>query len=256
MTSKLIRIALLAAVAFFCPICGCEAAVKPKSVSGVEASSSVGSKLARADGNEIINAVESALERPELKDYRGWLKFLRYEAQTAIARHGADSNDARGKISRLKDWMQRINADPQLLGKLRGVQEWAYESTVDGTGQPFKIMIPTDYDPARPAPLSVYMHGYTGDHMSHSTGMQAHTGSFDVAVLGRSRGGWYLALSQADVLAVIDYIEAHWQIDPNRIHLTGGHGRRRPLTLGSRFPHRFARDRNLWVHWQIKSIIF
>ena len=89
------------------------------------------------------------LARPELKDYRGWLKFLRYEAETAVARHGADSNDAREKIARLKDWMQRIDADPNLLGKLRGVQEWAYESPVDGTGQPFKIMIPTDYDPAQ-----------------------------------------------------------------------------------------------------------
>jgi predicted esterase len=141
----------------------------------------------------------------------------------------------------LKDWMKRIEADPQLLGKLRGVQEWAYESPVDGTGQPFKIMIPTDYDAARPAALSVYMHGYSGDHMSHSTGMQAHTGAFEVAVLGRSRGGGYLALSQADVLQAIDYIEAHWRIDPNRIHITGGSmGGGGVVNLGSRFPHRFA----------------
>jgi hypothetical protein len=252
MTSKLIRIILSAAVALFCSSRGFAATPPSQSVSGVKASP--------ADGNEtVIKAVESALERRELKDYRGWLKFLRYEAETAVARadsgypprqhsansqfatHGADSNDAHEKIARLKDWMQRIDADPNLLGKLRGVQEWAYESPVDGMGQPFKIMIPTDYDPARPAPLSIYMHGYTGDHLNHSTGIQAHTGSFEVAVLGRSRGGWYLALSQADVLQVIDYIEAHWQIDPNRIHLTGGSmGGGGTLTLGSRFPHRFA----------------
>jgi hypothetical protein len=216
MTSKLIRISLLAAVALFCSV----------------------HSLAAADG---IPSIEAALERPELKDYRGWLKFLRYNAQTAIDRHGADSNDVHEKIARLKDWMQRIDADPNLLGKLRGVQEWAYESPVDGTGQPFKIMIPTDYDPAKPTALSVYMHGYTGDHMSHTTGWQAHTGPFEAAVLGRSRGGWYLALSQADVLAVIDYIEAHWRIDANRIRLTGGSmGGGGTLALGSRFPHRFA----------------
>jgi hypothetical protein len=242
MNSKLIRITLLAAVAFFCSIRGFAATTPPNSVSGAKASSALGSKLTPADGNEaIITAVESALARPELKDYRGWLKFLRYEAETAVARHGADSNEASKKIARLKDWMHRIDADPNLLGKLRGVQEWAYESPVDGTGQPFKIMIPTDYDAARPAPLSVYMHGYSGDHMSHSTGIQAHTGSFEAAVLGRSRGGWYLALSQADVLQAIDYIEAHWRIDPNRIHITGGSmGGGGVLTLGSRFPHRFA----------------
>jgi len=219
MTSKSIRITLLAAVAFFCSIRGLAAAAEPN----------------------LVPSIESGLARPELKDYRGWLKFLRYEAETAIARHGADSNDAREKISRLKDWLHRIDADPNLLSKLRGVQEWAYESPVDGTGQPFKIMIPTDYDAARPAALSVYMHGYSGDHISHSTGVQAHTGSFEAAVLGRSRGGWYLALSQADVLQAIDYIEAHWRIDPNRIHITGGSmGGGGVLTLGSRFPHRFA----------------
>jgi hypothetical protein len=219
MPSKLIRITLLAAVAFFCSLRGLAAAAEPN----------------------LVPSIESALARPELKDYRGWLKFLRYEAETAIARHGADSNEAREKMARLQDWLHRIDADPNLLGKLRGVQEWAYESPVDGTGQPFKIMIPTDYDPARPAPLSVYMHGYTGDHLNHSTGIQAHTGSFEAAVLGRSRGGWYLALSQADVLQAIDYIEAHWRIDPNRIRLTGGSmGGGGTLTLGARFPHRFA----------------
>jgi len=186
-------------------------------------------------------AVETTLARPELAAYRGWLKFLRFEAETAVARSGADSAAAREKIARLDDWTRRIAADPDLLGKLRGVQEWAYESPVDGTGQPFKIMIPTDYDPARPAPLSVYMHGYTGDHLNHSTGIQAHAGSFELAVLGRARGGWYLGLSQADVLQVLDYIEAHWRIDPARIHLGGGSmGGGATFKLGARFPHRFA----------------
>lgn len=186
-------------------------------------------------------AEEAALARPELAAYRGWLKYLRRNAETAAARHGAASAEAGAALARLADWTARIAADPDLLGKLRGVQEWAYESPVDGTGQPFKLMIPTDYDPARPAPLSVYLHGYTGDHLSHSTGMAAHAGSFEVAVLGRARGGWYVALSQADVLHVLDYIGAHWRIDADRIHLAGGSmGGGATFKLGARFPHRFA----------------
>lgn len=187
------------------------------------------------------SSVDAALVRPELSAYRGWLKYLRLLAEDAAARHGAESAEARAARARLDDWTARITADPDLLGKLRGVQEWAYESPVDGTGQPFKLMIPTDYDPARPAPVSVYMHGYTGDHLSHSTGMQAHAGSFEVAVLGRARGGWYVALSQADVLHVLDYVEAHWRVDPDRVHLTGGSmGGGATFKLGARFPHRFA----------------
>ena len=129
-------------------------------------------------------AIESALERPELKDYRGWLKFLRYEAQTAAARHGADSKDAREKMARLKDWMQRIDADPQLLGKLRGVQEWAYESPVDGTGQPFKIMIPTDYDPAQAGTaVALYAWLYRRSYES----FHGHAGAYRIVRRCRAR---------------------------------------------------------------------
>lgn len=186
-------------------------------------------------------SAEVVLARPELAAYRGWIKFLCFEAETAVARSGAESDAAREKIARLEDWVTRIAADPELLGKLRGVQEWAYESPVDGSGQPFKLIIPTDYDPAHPAPLSVYMHGYTGDHLNHSTGFRDHPGFFEVAVLGRARGGWYVGLSQADVLDVLDYIGLHWRIDTDRVRLTGGSmGGGATFKLGARFPHRFA----------------
>jgi hypothetical protein len=186
-------------------------------------------------------AVDAALARPELAAYRGWLKYLRFLAADAAERHGADAAEARAALARFDDWTRRIAADPDLLGKLRGVQEWAYESPVDGSGQPFKIVIPTDYEPARPAPLSVYMHGYTGDHLNHSAGFHDHAGYFEVAVLGRARGGWYVGLSQADVSHVLDYIEAHWRIDLDRVRLSGGSmGGGATFKLGARFPHRFA----------------
>jgi len=185
--------------------------------------------------------VQADLQRPELAPYRGWLKFLSYEADTAEKRNGPDGAPAWEKAARLADWLQRIETDPALLGKLRGVQEWAYESPVDGSGQPFKLNIPTDYEPARPAALSVYMHGYSGNHLEHSTGMQPHPGSFNMAVLGRGRGVGYFGLAEADVLQAIDYVQRHWAIDPDRVHLNGGSmGGGATLRLGSRYPHRFA----------------
>ena len=189
-------------------------------------------------------AREAALSRADLASYRGWIKYLRYDAVTAVARHGAAGKEAAEKIRRLDDWVQRIMADPNLLATLTGVQEWAYESRADDSGQPFKMAIPTDYDPSRPAPLSVYMHGYSGNHLEHSTEMASHPGSFDLSVLGRGRGGGYRALSEADVLDVIDYVQAHWAIDPDRIHLNGGSmGGGGTYRLGSRYPHRFASGR-------------
>jgi len=188
-----------------------------------------------------LAAADSALARADLAAYRGWIKFLRFEAGTAVARHGADSTEARDKVRRLADWTARIAADPALIGKLRGVQEWAYESPVDGSGQPFKLVIPTDYDPARPAAITVTMHGYSGNHLEHSTGAADHPGYFEIYVLGRARGGWYTGLSRADVLQALDYVEAHWRIDPARVRLAGGSmGGGATFKLGSRYPHRFA----------------
>lgn len=193
---------------------------------------------------DTLSKAETALARPDLAAYRGWIKFLRYEAETTAAKGGPASAAAQAKARRLADWVERITVNPQLLATLAGVQEWAYESPVDGSGQPFKMAIPTDYDPARPAPLSVYMHGYAGNHLEHATGMSSHPGSMDLSVLGRARGGGYRTLSEADVLHVFDYVRAHWAIDPDRIHLNGGSmGGGGTFRLGARCPHLFASGR-------------
>ncbi|MDD2764369.1 MAG: hypothetical protein PHE83_10385 [Opitutaceae bacterium] len=187
---------------------------------------------------------DALLARADLAAYRGWIKFLRYEAEIAAGRSGPASEEAIAKMRRLDEWVARIAADPNLLATLTGVQEWAYESPADGSGQPFKMAIPIDYDPARPAPLSVYLHGYSGNHLEHATEMTAHPGAFELSVLGRSRGGGYWALSEADVLSVIDYVQAHWSIDPDRIRLNGGSmGGGGIYGLGARYPHRWASGR-------------
>jgi hypothetical protein len=178
--------------------------------------------------------------RADLAAYHGWI----YEARVAAERSGVTSAAATAKAQRLADWVGRITANPHLLTTLTGVQEWAYESPVDGSGQPFKMAIPTDYNPARPAALNVYMHGYAGNHLEHATGMTAHPSVFELSVLGRARGGGYRALSEADGLHVIDYVQAHRAIDPARIRLNGGSmGGGGTYQLGSRYPQRFASGR-------------
>ena len=202
------------------------------------ASEAAGPPVALAD---LGASTDAALGRADLAAYRGWLKYLRLDAQTAERRGAADASD---KARRLGDWLARIAANPGLLATLTGVQEWAYESPVDDSGQPFRIAIPTDYDPSRPAPLTVYMHGYSGNHIEHSAGMASHPGSFDVAVLGRSRGGGYRALSEADVLQAVGYIQSHWAIDPDRVSLNGGSmGGGGTYRLGSRYPHLWSSGR-------------
>jgi pimeloyl-ACP methyl ester carboxylesterase len=197
--------------------------------------------LPAADPAPAIAHADAAIANPALKDYHGWLKYLEFRVRADAERHGAQSPDAVAAIERLEEWTAKIEADPQLLGKLRGVQEWAYESAADGSGQPFKLNIPTDYDPSRPMPLSLYAHGYSGNHLEHSTGWTDKTGSFDLGVLGRARGGFYFALSEADVMDTLKYVRAHWNIDPYRIHLNGGSmGGMASYRLGARYPDIWA----------------
>ncbi|HTV17034.1 MAG TPA: prolyl oligopeptidase family serine peptidase, partial [Polyangiaceae bacterium] len=187
---------------------------------------------------------EAILERADLAAYHGWIRYLMFRAGHAEERFGKGSEGARQDQEQLASWTQRILDNPALLGSLRGVVEWAYLSPVDGSGQPFRLNIPTDYDPARPAPLSLYMHGMAGNHIEHAAFMQDKTGGFEVSVLGRSRGGRYRALSEADVLAVLDYVEAHWAIDSARVHLMGGSmGGAGTYWMAARYPQRFATGR-------------
>jgi dienelactone hydrolase len=187
---------------------------------------------------------EAILERPDLAAYHGWIRYLMFRAEHADERFGKGSEAARRDREQLASWTERILAEPTLLGSLRGVIEWAYLSPVDGSGQPFRLNIPSDYDPTHPAPLSLYMHGMAGNHIEHASFMKDKTGGFEVSVLGRARGGRYRALSEADVLDVLDYVQAHWAIDPDRVHLMGGSmGGAGTFWLASRYPHRFASGR-------------
>ncbi len=190
---------------------------------------------------EAARNADTLIARQDLAAYRGWLKYLKFRATADTQRKGADSPEAKTAYLNLIDWTAKIAADPDTIGKLRGVQEWAYESQADGSGQPFRINIPTDYDPANPAGLSIYCHGYSGNHIEHSAGMTPHAGRFEIAVLGRARGGMYRMLAERDVLDVLTYVKKTWVFDEDRVDLNGGSmGGFASMWFGSRYPDLFA----------------
>lgn len=206
-------------------------------------------------GAETSASADEILQREDLAAYHGWIKYLQFEAEHAAERFPNRPETENEKVQRLKEWTERILANPNVLQELRGTHEWAYESPADGSGQPFKFNIPTDYDPAVSFPVSLYMHGYSGNHLEHATGMEDHPAFFDVSVLGRARGGRYVGLSEVDVLHVLDYLEAHWNIDLDRVHLNGGSmGGGGTFLLGSRYPHRFASGRTVCGYASDKPI--
>jgi poly(3-hydroxybutyrate) depolymerase len=193
------------------------------------------SNPARADA-ELANAV---LARPDLAAYHGWIEYLSFQAEQGASRAEA--------AAQRDSWSSRVLANPALIEELRGVQEWAYLSPADGSGQPFRISIPASYDGTRALPLSVYLHGVGANHVEFPqvpeqlTAWSADADFIEVAVLGRARRAGYVGLGEADVLHVLDYVTQHFRVDLDRVHLVGASmGGLGVVQLGARHPHRFA----------------
>jgi pimeloyl-ACP methyl ester carboxylesterase len=105
-------------------------------------------------------------------------------------------------------------------------------SALDGSVQPYEVIVPESYDPAKPARLYVWLHG-RGQRMTESNflfGMQspdpastaypANDGQIQVNVFGRSNTGYHWA-AETDIFEVIAAVQRRYKIDPDRILLRG-----------------------------------
>ncbi|MDZ7288349.1 MAG: carbohydrate binding domain-containing protein [candidate division KSB1 bacterium] len=179
-----------------------------------------------------------------LAPYHGWIRYLQYLSSYYQKREGEEADRTLQALFRLAQWTQTIRENPAAIDTLSGVQEWAYLSRVDDSGQPFKLAISSPYDSRKTYPLVVVMHGYGGNHLEYSGAVTSNPDYFELHVLGRARGGWYRDLSEADVLDVVDYVRKNWRIDDRRIHLTGtSMGGGGTFQLASRYPDRWASAR-------------
>ena len=135
------------------------------------------------------------------------------------------------------------------LSKIRGREEIAYRSEVDGALQPMMIYVPPHYDAKKSWPLYVDLHGSGESHLTSKIGDPDiyDEDAVQIAVWGRGPRSGYNGLSEVDVLEAIDYVTEHWNVDKTRIHL-GGHsmGGGGTFKLISRYPDRFASGR-IWA---------
>jgi predicted esterase len=105
-----------------------------------------------------------------------------------------------------------------------------YHSDVDDSDQPYRIYVPTVYDGRKPLPLVIAMHGTSGneatliDEPNYQAGAikQAaeNRGVLLVSPLGRGTTE-YRGIGENDVLCVLDDVRKRYQVDPDRIYLTG-----------------------------------
>jgi len=190
---------------------------------------------------QMVTRARQIQAQPKMTDYAGWIDYLATQVDLGMDDREEPSSKSIEAASRLIKWTTKITADANTISKLRGMQEWAYLSKADGTGQPFLIAIPEDYDHKRSYPLYLELHGRTLTHMHFASFEHPEPDRVKLFVLGRSRGGGYTALSEVDVLEALDYVMKHWNINPDHVHVAGismgGYG---TFSMASRFPDLFA----------------
>jgi poly(3-hydroxybutyrate) depolymerase len=183
---------------------------------------------------------------------------LRAASITAPAR---DWDFVRGNLETARAFADRVAAGEDPYRTATGELVKAYRADWDGSLQPYALYVPRGYDPRKPWPLVVALHGSLSDHrhnLRRVFGLDNRSGETDVeasrnelplpdvpalVVSPYARGELmgYDGLGGADVMRVLADVRRAYHVDPDRISLTGlSMGGGGTWEIGLRHPELFA----------------
>jgi acetyl esterase/lipase len=183
---------------------------------------------------------------------------LRRATPTDAAR---DDRFVRETLATARLYAERVAAGEDPYRTAKGVMVKAYRAEWDGTLQPYALYVPPGYDPSRPWPLIVALHGAYSNHLHNLRrvfGLENRPGESDdeaarnplplpdvpalvVSPLGRGGLMGYDGLGEEDVMRVIADVRRAYTIDPDRMTLTGlSMGGGGTWAIGLRHPELFA----------------
>ena len=111
------------------------------------------------------------------------------------------------------------------VASTRGLDDVLVKSPADGTMQPVALFVPKSYDPSKPAPFVVFLHG-RGWSEAETLGvpfvrdLAEATGAIVAAPLARG-DIQYADPAPSDVYATVDEIEKAFNVDRRRVFLAG-----------------------------------
>lgn len=162
-------------------------------------------------------------------------------------------------------WYWRANAASQfVMGGLEALErlergqamyavpgrqtELAYISANDHTAQPYHLYLPDDYDPSRPAPMIVFLHGYVPttsilEPWTLQESVLQIAGRLGCIVLTpyARRNTDFQGVGEVDVFAAMEQVKRLYSVDESRIYLNGvSMGGMGAWTIALRHPGVFA----------------
>jgi len=121
---------------------------------------------------------------------------------------------------------QLAKGSPHILSGQRGADDVTFTSTADGSQQPLGVYVPRTYDPRTPAPLVIFLHGFTqteADEIASPWIRAAADASGAVIGAPFARGDEHFAAGapEDDVYQAVEVMRHAFNIDPKRIFLAG-----------------------------------
>jgi poly(3-hydroxybutyrate) depolymerase len=127
----------------------------------------------------------------------------------------------------LKEIFEYAESNKDYFKLKRGRIKAGYLSEIDSTYQPYDLLIPQSYNPAKKYALVLLLHGYQNEIHKYSelakddkSSELDSLGIIKVALYGR-RNHFYLGAAEEDVLTVMNIVQSKYSIDQNKIYLTG-----------------------------------
>ncbi len=165
------------------------------------------------------------------------------------------------QLTEARAYADRLAAGEDPWKERTGAFTKAYRSEIDGTLQPYGLYVPPSYDSAKAWPMMVGLHGSGSNHLLHRRrlfGLGNEPGEEDydairkdvafpevgfivVTPYGRGEVAGYNGIAEGDVLRAMDHVQRAYNVDPDRVHLTGlSMGGGGTWHIGLRYPDRFA----------------
>jgi len=196
-----------------------------------EAKTQLTNKLANLRRNFLTDASVEVASAGDLADFEILLKAVDY-----ALRHG-EFFDAKKDVERAQAVLElaerrfgELSASRESGTSPTGISVRGFRSRLDGSFQPYGLIVPEGLDISKPVPLYVWMHG-RGDtscdlqFVSQFMGTKAPgplqpKDALVIHPFGRYCNGWKSA-GEIDVLEAIEDVKRRFQIDDNRIVLAG-----------------------------------
>lgn len=114
-----------------------------------------------------------------------------------------------------------MNGQDPYIGRSE-VYRRAFKSDYDSSYQPYSIRLPDEYDPSKPYPLLVFMHGSGQDEQSVLRRQRGNGHFIELAPFGRDKFRAYASeASQVDIVEAIEDVKANFNINADQIVIGG-----------------------------------